>query len=110
LTAFPRELRHLVFATDGWVGRMLLDGAFPYSPWGLPPSDVSTADAADIGLDVDARPSYAETVALHAERRAAVRRVVDELTDSRLGETRTAALAAPAWESSRTRSANACAC
>jgi hypothetical protein len=46
---------------------------------------------------VDARPSYAETVALHAERRAAVRRVVDELTDSRLGEMRTAALAAPAW-------------
>jgi hypothetical protein len=95
--SFVETLRHLVFATDGWVGRMLLDGAFPYSPLGLPPSDVSAADAADIGLDVDARPSYAETVELYAGRRAAVRRVVDELTDSRLGEIRTAALAAPAW-------------
>ena len=95
--SFVETLRHLVFATDGWVGRMLLDGAFPYSPLGLPPSDVSAADAADIGLDVDARPTYAETVELYAGRRAAVRRVVDELTDSRLGEIRTAALAAPAW-------------
>jgi hypothetical protein len=95
--SFVETLRHLVFATDGWVGRMLTDGAFTYSPLGLPPSDVSAEDAADIGLDRDARPSYGETLALFADRRAMVRRVVEGLTYSGLQEIRTAGLAAPAW-------------
>ncbi|TFV86685.1 DinB family protein [Blastococcus sp. CT_GayMR20] len=95
--SFAETLRHLAFATDGWVGRMLTDGAFVYSPLGLPPSDVSAEDAASIGLDVGVQPSYTETLALFADRRASVRRVVEGLTDNGLEEVRTAALAAPAW-------------
>jgi hypothetical protein len=37
--------------------------------------------------DPDARPSLNEVLALRADRMATVRRVLDELTDERLGQT-----------------------
>lgn len=44
----------------------------------------SPADAAAIGLDVDARPSFDEVIEVRAERMAVVRRIVDDLTDEEL--------------------------
>jgi hypothetical protein len=89
-------LRHLTFAVDVWVGRMIRSEERPFHPAGLPPTDYPQADAAALGIDLAARPSYAEAVAMHAERRAQVRDVVATVTDAGLDEVRTAA-PTPLW-------------
>jgi DinB superfamily/Pentapeptide repeats (8 copies) len=94
--SFVETLRHLVFAVDVWVGRMLLDEVAPYHRLGLPPTDYPDTGAKELGIDLDARPSYAEVVALHADRRDQMRRVVDAVGDTELEQVRTAA-PAPAW-------------
>jgi hypothetical protein len=43
---------------------MVLGDPMPYHRLGLPPTDYPTAGAMELGLDLDARPSYAEVVAL----------------------------------------------
>ena len=86
-------LRHLVFAIDTWVGRMLLRRPAPdaYDPLGLPPTDLPDEDAARLGLTAADQPaSLAEAVAAHDRRRALVREALDGLTDAMLDETRTA--------------------
>jgi uncharacterized damage-inducible protein DinB len=89
-------LRHLVFAIDVWIGRMIRGEELPFHPGGLPPTDYPDAGAAELGIDLAARPSYDEAAAMHAERRAQVRRVVEAVTDVELDEIRTA-VPAPAW-------------
>lgn len=94
--AFVETLRHLVFAIDVWVGRMIGGEAAPFHPLGLPPTDYPAAGATELGIDLNARPSYAEMVTLHAQRRATLRGVVEALTDTELEQIRTAA-PAPEW-------------
>lgn len=94
-------LRHLAFATDTWIGHMLLGQPAAYHRLGLPPTDLSPEGAAALGLDVDAEVSYADAVALHDTRRAQVRDVLAGLTDDALTETRSAVLAAEWGEESR---------
>jgi hypothetical protein len=94
--SFVETLRHLVFAVDVWVGRMVLGEPTPYSRIGLPPTDYPSAGTPELGIDLDAQPSYAEVVAVHADRRAQVRGVLEALTDTELDQVRTA-VPAPAW-------------
>ena len=47
-------------------------------------SGTSPADAAALGLDIDARPSLAEVLEVRANRMALVRGIVDGLTDASL--------------------------
>lgn len=94
--SFVETLRHLVLAVDVWVGRMIRDEPKPYHRLGLPPTDHPAAGAAELGIDLDARPSYAEVVALYADRRARVREVVAAVTGAGLTEIRTAA-PTPEW-------------
>jgi len=82
--SFVETLRHLVFAADVWVGRMVLGEPMPYHRLGLPPTDYPTAGATELGIDLDAQPSYAEVVALHADRSAQMRGAVEALTDTEL--------------------------
>jgi DinB superfamily len=63
------HLRHLVFVSDAWVGMMILEEPAPYDPVGLPPHFVT--NGAELGLDLDAHPSFDEVVA--ARNRAATR-------------------------------------
>ncbi len=77
-------LRHLVFATDGWVGRMILEEPAPYHRLGLIPTDFDPADAVAAGLDLAARPSFEEVLAVRAGRAALVRGLLDGLTDDGL--------------------------
>ncbi|MGI8722342.1 MAG: DinB family protein [Geodermatophilaceae bacterium] len=88
-------LRHLVFADDVWVGRMILDEP-GYHRLGLPPTDYPAAGMSELGIDLDARPSYAEVLELHAERRIRMRGAVAGVTDRDLERIRTA-VPAPAW-------------
>ncbi|MHB1431681.1 MAG: DinB family protein [Streptosporangiaceae bacterium] len=83
--SFAQTLRHLVFVTDAWASRTVLDAESPYHPLGLPQSWYPAADAAAIGIDLTARPGYAEVLAARADRMAVMRRIVAGLTDGELG-------------------------
>jgi hypothetical protein len=83
--SFVETMRHLVFATDAWVSRTILDDPMPYHRLGLTQTGYPPDDAARIGIDLNARPSYAEVMAVRAERMALVRRIVDNLTETELG-------------------------
>jgi hypothetical protein len=89
-------LRHLVFAVETWVGGWLLGEAAPFSPLGLPPTDLPLSEWPSIGLDPAARPTSAEVFELFAERRVRVDKVLDELSEAQLEEPRTAA-PVPLW-------------
>jgi hypothetical protein len=82
--SFIETLRHLVFATDKWAGRAILDEPMPYHPLGLPNTGYPPADAAALGLDLDARPSLAEMMEARGTRMTLVRGIVDGLTDAGL--------------------------
>jgi hypothetical protein len=83
--SFVETLRHLVFITDSWVCRTVLDEERPYHRLGLPQTAYAPADAKALGIDLDAEPSYAEVADARADRVALVRRLVDGLTDAELG-------------------------
>ncbi len=83
--SYVETLRHLIFITDSWAARTILDQENPFHPYGLPQSAYRPADAAALGLDLDARPSYAEVAAVRAGRMATVRAMVDGLSDADLG-------------------------
>ncbi|SCE86772.1 DinB family protein [Micromonospora mirobrigensis] len=78
--SFVETLRHLVFAADTWVGRMILGEAVPHHRFALPPTDHPSDRAPELGVDLTSEPSYAEVLALHADRLARTRRLAAELT------------------------------
>jgi hypothetical protein len=82
--SFAQTLRHLVFITDAWASRTVLDTERPYHRLGLPQSWYPPADAAALGIDLAAQPSYAEILAARADRLAVMRRIVTDLTDDGL--------------------------
>ena len=81
--SFVETMRHLVFATDAWVGRAMLGDPTPFHPLGLAHSEMP-ADTPGVPHAPDARPSLDEIEAIRAERRAVVAGVLDDLTDVRL--------------------------
>ena len=82
--SFVETLRHLVFATDRWAGYMILDKPAPYHPLGLPQPGFTPADAAALGIDLDAHPPLAQVLEARATRMAMVRGILDGLTDEDL--------------------------
>jgi hypothetical protein len=83
--SFAQTLRHLVFITDAWASRTVLDEEMPYHPIGLPQSWYPAAEAAKLGIDLAAEPGYDEILAARADRMAVIRRIVAGLTDEGLG-------------------------
>jgi hypothetical protein len=85
--SFAQTLRHLVFVTDGWLGAILADDR-PFHPWGMPFTDLPefVDRPADLGIDMDATPSYAEVLDLRADRVARVRDFLTGVTPERLSE------------------------
>jgi hypothetical protein len=81
-------LRHLVFAVDVWVSRMLLGEQMPYHRFGLPPTDYPAANAPELGIGLAARPPRAEVLSMHADSSARVRPGVEALTDGELERVR----------------------
>jgi len=78
--SFVQTVRHLVFAIDKWCTLPLLGGGFHVI--GLPNS--GSADFPWPGLDPTARPSAAEALAVHADRRAAFGRHLETITEADL--------------------------
>jgi hypothetical protein len=91
--SFVQTLRHLCFASDAWVGRMILGNPSPWHPLDLPWDEAPGWEG--IPWDRAARPGLDEVLAIRAERQAVVRDVVDGLTTERLESTVT--MTEPGW-------------
>jgi hypothetical protein len=83
--SFVETLRHLVYITDSWASRTILDEPMPYHALAIPQTAYAPADAATLGMDLDARPSYAQVLKARMDRMALVRRIVDGVTNAELG-------------------------
>jgi hypothetical protein len=83
--SFEQTLRHLVFITDAWASRTVLDEPMPYHPFGLPQGWYPAAATAALGIDLTTQPGYAEILAARSDRMAVMRRIVADLTDEGLG-------------------------
>ena len=92
--SFLQTLRHLAYATDCWVNRVLLGDPLPFHPLDQPFDGAEPHP--DVSLDLEARPSLDEVLELRADRMATVRRVLDELSDGRLDE-HTEPVEGPSW-------------
>jgi len=92
--SFVETLRHLVFATESWVGRCILGDPSPWHPLSLPWDEMP--DTEGIPRDRGVRPSVEGVLALRHDRMAMVRRVVDGLTDGQLAS-ETDPLVGPGW-------------
>jgi hypothetical protein len=82
--SFVETMRHLVFATDAWASRAVLAEPMPYHRLGIPHASYPPGDAAALGIDLDARSSFAEVMDVRAGRMAVVRGIVDGLADADL--------------------------
>jgi hypothetical protein len=92
--SFIETLRHLVFATDSWVGRAILGDPAPWHPLGLPWDEMP--DTPGVPRDRLVRPSLDEVLELRRDRWARVRAVLDGLTDESL-DRETEPVDAPGW-------------
>jgi uncharacterized protein YjbI with pentapeptide repeats len=92
--SFIETLRHLVFATDSWIGRVILGDPSPWDPLGLPWDEMP--DTPGVPRDRDVRPSLGAVLELRNERMATVRRVIDDLTDAAL-DGHTEPVEGPGW-------------
>jgi hypothetical protein len=92
--SFLQTLRHLVFATDSWVGRVILGNRAPWSPLGLPFDEMSGDPGVE--LDRDARPSLDDVLELRRGRVAMVGEVIGSLTSEQLAS-RTTPVEGPGW-------------
>ena len=80
---FAETLRHLVMATDVWLGRGIHALEQPFHPLGKP----HTADADNPSFSIS-DPSYDEVLAVRAERQAMVRDHIEAVTPELLREPR----------------------
>ena len=86
--SFAQTLRHLVMATDVWLGRAVLGAEQPFHPIGQPNAEYET-DGYDISVFTTATPSYAEVLEVRAGRVAMVRDFLDSVTSAELAAART---------------------
>lgn len=77
-------LRHLLFASDAWLGNAVLEEESPYHPLGLVGAWMPQEEKVKLGLDLDATPALDEVLAPRRARMTTVRRVVDNLTEAEL--------------------------
>jgi uncharacterized damage-inducible protein DinB len=82
--SFVETLRHLVFCTDAWASRTVLDEPMPYHRLGYTYTGYPPEEAAALGVELAAQPSLDEVLEVRAGRMAVVRRIVDGLTDGEL--------------------------
>jgi hypothetical protein len=92
--SFVETLRHLAFAADAWVARVLLGEPSPWDPLDLPWDEME--DVPGVPRDRDARPTLDEVLQLRAGRQRMVREFLSDLSDDRLAGV-TEPVRAPGW-------------
>ncbi len=87
--SFAQTLRHLVMATDVWLGRAIFRKEQPYHPAGLPNDDGGgTAAYEDTSVFSATSPSYAEVLEARSSRVAMVKGFLASVTPGVLAEQR----------------------
>jgi DinB superfamily/Pentapeptide repeats (8 copies) len=77
--SFAQTLRHLVMATDTWLGRGILELEQPYHPLGQPDASAEE-DGKDMSVFVTTTPPYDEVLEARADRVAMVRDYLATIT------------------------------
>jgi len=77
--SFSQTLRHLVMATDTWLGRAILQLDQPYHPIGQP-DKAYEAGGHDMSVFASGAPSYDEVLEVRADRVAMVREFLAGVT------------------------------
>lgn len=103
--SFIETLRHLVFATDAWIRRVILGDPSPWDALGLPWDEMS--DTPGIPRDRDARPSLDTVLELRRDRMSTVRDVIDALTVPSL-DGHTEPVEGPGWPRPRSYPVREC--
>lgn len=85
--SFAQTLRHLIMATDMWLGRAVLGRQDAFHPIGLL-DDGTAADGGDIIPTLSEPPTYDEVLQIRAERMAMVRDFLAATTADELAEQR----------------------
>lgn len=85
--SFAQTLRHLVMATDTWLGRAVLELEEPYHPVGQPNVEYAS-DGHDPSVFSATHPAYDEVLAVRADRVAMVRDFLAQVTPEVLAEPR----------------------
>jgi hypothetical protein len=85
--SFAQTLRHLVFATDAWLGKAILRRPQPFHPLGVPHAEYET-DGFDTSIFTKDTPTFAEVLRARAERQAMVRDFLATVTPEQLTELR----------------------
>jgi hypothetical protein len=100
--SFAQTLRHLVMATDTWLGKAVLEIEQPYHPIGQPNVEYYT-DGYDPAVFSDEAPAYADVLKARADRVAMVRDYLATFTPEVLTEPRRSP-----WDPDRSESVLAC--
>jgi hypothetical protein len=85
--SFAQTLRHLVLATDTWLGRAILEIEQPFHPLGLTGAGAEE-DGFDMSVFTTATPSYTEVLEARADRVAMVREFLATVTPDELAAAR----------------------
>lgn len=85
--SFAQTLRHLVMATDTWLGRAILQTDQPYHSLGLANADAE-ADGLDMSIFTTEPPAYADVLEVRAGRAAMVRDFIVTVTPAELDAAR----------------------
>jgi len=85
--SFAQTLRHLIMATDTWLGRAIMGIEQPFHPIGEPNFEYET-DGNDMSVFATATPSYADVLEVRAGRVAMVREFLATVTSDDLAATR----------------------
>ena len=85
--SFAQTLRHLVMATDTWLGRAILGVEQPFHPLGQPNVEYET-DGHDMSVFATVTPTYAEVIRVRADHVAMVRDFLATITPDDLAVTR----------------------
>ena len=85
--SFAQTLRHLIMATDAWLGRAILGIEQPFHPIGEPNLEYET-DGNDMSVFATDTPSYAGVLEVRAGRVAMVRDFLATITPGDLAATR----------------------
>jgi hypothetical protein len=85
--SFAQTLRHLVLATDAWLGRAILEIEQPFHPIGQAGPGAED-DGLDMSIFTTVTPSYADVLEVRAGRVAMVRDFLATVTSDELAATR----------------------
>ena len=81
--SFAQTLRHLVLATDAWLGRAVLGSEHPFHPIGLAYTGAAE-DGLDMSIFTTVTPPYAEVLEVWEDRVAMVRDFLAAVTPDEL--------------------------